>query len=617
MADGSVRQMLLAAAQQCTTASILKSLYLLSLNGRGALLLAASTSAIAICLAMRKRRNQTEAKEKKERIYRPRISGAKWVACICREREACPVESLWVQAELEAATQADVYLDCEDTYDAMAAADRIRQSAVLVVMQTHRIFTSAHRIFEVLTAIRHGVPLIMVRVEYGEYRYDIEHESTQLQDLARRLSTSTYAFLEEHGFSRRETVETISLVVPSLISISFDSSAMRGALFATSQRIAQLLESAQPWTLHNKASVLTPLPHGLRAIDTHSNCSSPRSTSRGSGLTPRSRNIRQNVMVRSPAMDALPLRPRSPSPYVAQGQASTAIQHASMRSGAFRPSLLSPASSNSSHSPRSRRSSSTSSATMRGSRSSAISDAPTLARTTSSPLSSSCSPFSSTDSAHCSTDSPSAPAIEAEPPLSSITMQGNSQGSDAQKRNAPSYDAQIIFKQSSGTQSSDAQSNDAQLSKPKSSVRWSVEARCLEPPPPVNRRASSRSSSSSSSSSSSRYSQHNGASASEGTLEASRDVSCTSSSVTSSTSSCHSTTSVSSRLSRASTQCGEMLAPVLSLASDVGAGDSQRRRSPPRFWRRTQQPAFSDDGEPSCAPALSSKGKGTAERPSH
>uniref|UniRef100_A0A7S4BMU5 Uncharacterized protein n=1 Tax=Chrysotila carterae TaxID=13221 RepID=A0A7S4BMU5_CHRCT len=122
---------------------------------------------------------------------------------------------------------------------------------------------------------------------------------------------------------------------------------------------------------------------------------------------------------------------------------------------------------------------------------------------------------------------------------------------------------------------------------------------------------------SSSSSSSSRYSQHNGASASEGTLEASRDVSCTSSSVTSSTSSCHSTTSVSSRLSRASTQCGEMLAPVLSLASDVGAGDSQRRRSPPRFWRRTQQPAFSDDGEPSCAPALSSKGKGTAERPSH
>uniref|UniRef100_A0A6S9RE15 TIR domain-containing protein n=2 Tax=Chrysotila carterae TaxID=13221 RepID=A0A6S9RE15_CHRCT len=268
----------------------------------------AAATASALTMFMSIRAWACPSQKKRQRLspwQKAMLAGAKWGAYISRDRDACAVESLWVQAELEAATDSNVYLDCEETYDPTAAAEHIQQSAALVVLQTRHAFLSAHRIFEVLTAVKHGIPIVMVRLAYGKYMYDIEHESVLLQKLASSLSPSSCAILELHGFSRQETAETIRVLVSSLISITMDSSTSRGALVATSQRLTAVLNDARPWTLRDKSSTRSPLPYGLTATDTLS----PRASLHRRTSSARS-SARRGVMRRSSTMDALPVRSR-------------------------------------------------------------------------------------------------------------------------------------------------------------------------------------------------------------------------------------------------------------------------------------------------------------------
>jgi len=99
---------------------------------------------------------------------------------------------------------------------------------------------------KILTALKHGILLVLVAPASGPYRYDIDQESRKLRMLVSTIDIRCLHFLEAHGHPAFEAVDTVAHNLSSLESTNLDLAASRGVLMAMGDRVLQVMEQAMP-----------------------------------------------------------------------------------------------------------------------------------------------------------------------------------------------------------------------------------------------------------------------------------------------------------------------------------------------------------------------------------
>jgi len=186
----------------------------------------------------------------------------RWCAFVSHDPLASFLEAQWLQTQLQdekSGSSAYVDTNGDENYNAQATTEHIRNSKVFILLQTKGIYKSPHRLYEVMTALEHGIPLVMVAVDSGTHRYAIGVESLQLRkELARTIDVHCLNFLAVHGYQALEAVDMISRIIPSLISTKLDLAAPHVVRIAMVNRIARLADQATPCPLDGAAMVYSP-----------------------------------------------------------------------------------------------------------------------------------------------------------------------------------------------------------------------------------------------------------------------------------------------------------------------------------------------------------------------
>ena len=131
----------------------------------------------------------------------------------------------------------------------------MRESGVLVLVQTRGVLSRPYCLIELVTAIDAGRPIVGVTVGSsgaGSAGYDFGASVElllHLDSLLEDLNPGAAAVLAEHGVELIEAAHKLSLVVPKIISIHLDAYSSRHHIAATMQQLVEAIRHARPLPL--------------------------------------------------------------------------------------------------------------------------------------------------------------------------------------------------------------------------------------------------------------------------------------------------------------------------------------------------------------------------------
>eukprot|EP01046_Picozoa_sp_COSAG06_P012302 COSAG06_NODE_719_length_12828_cov_24.153036_3_plen_481_part_00 len=169
-------------------------------------------------------------------------SGKRWTGFLSHYKDECASPARQMKTELSAelsalGTDAQVYLDSDDLRDLWRLLDAVKESEVLVLMQTRHLLSRPWVLLEIYTAITHAVPIVTVQVQ-GPACYSFADAQVFLDnfeaELERRNPGAGRLVLNhvQEGHDLSHVGQLLSAVIPFVISKTFTPAASMNVLRA-------------------------------------------------------------------------------------------------------------------------------------------------------------------------------------------------------------------------------------------------------------------------------------------------------------------------------------------------------------------------------------------------
>ena len=180
----------------------------------------------------------------------PTPSEKSFAAFLSHYKLECGTEARLVHEKLKPLLGAgqEVFLDSDDLQDLRRLLEHVKDSKVIVLLQSKNVLTRPWVILEIYTAITHGVPVVALNVQNAfPYSYPEALELLNHFDEEIEIANPGAAqLLMSFGVDPQDVAYRLSEVIPSIISTDFNpnaSSAMLGAMMAD---LKQSIERAVP-----------------------------------------------------------------------------------------------------------------------------------------------------------------------------------------------------------------------------------------------------------------------------------------------------------------------------------------------------------------------------------
>ena len=98
----------------------------------------------------------------------------KFAAFVSHMKAEASMEARFVQGELETAFGQRIFLDSDDLRTLSDLTTHVRESDVLVLVQSKSVLTRPYCLLELLTACQHGVPIVGVCLSKHSFPYDFD-----------------------------------------------------------------------------------------------------------------------------------------------------------------------------------------------------------------------------------------------------------------------------------------------------------------------------------------------------------------------------------------------------------------------------------------------------------
>lgn len=155
------------------------------------------------------------------------------------------MQARWLKNELERELGQQVFLDSDNLFRINEIEDHVRESHVMLLLQTRNVLTRPFCILELLIAIKARKPVVAVHIVGSELDYDFEHAQSYLENLDTRMGPEARAMLIEHGVDMAEARDILSTIIPQVKSIALDTHASKRILTATVLDIGEAIQVAR------------------------------------------------------------------------------------------------------------------------------------------------------------------------------------------------------------------------------------------------------------------------------------------------------------------------------------------------------------------------------------
>jgi hypothetical protein len=172
-----------------------------------------------------------------------------FAAFISHMKAEASMEARFVQAELEALLSRRVFLDSDDLRDLSQLTQHVRESEVLILVQSKSVLTRPYCLIELMAAFEENVPIVGLCLERHSFPYDFAASSSFLTHLDTALSTSNPGaeeLLVEHGIDMVGAAHELSSRLPNIISVRLDTCASKTILKATISDLVSAMAGARP-----------------------------------------------------------------------------------------------------------------------------------------------------------------------------------------------------------------------------------------------------------------------------------------------------------------------------------------------------------------------------------
>ncbi|EOD15964.1 hypothetical protein EMIHUDRAFT_451583 [Emiliania huxleyi CCMP1516] len=159
------------------------------------------------------------------------------------------MEARFLQTELEVLLGRKCFLDSDDLRDLRLLQQAVRESEVLLLVQSESVLTRPYCLLEMVTAIEARVPIVGVNLAGKPQAYDFANAANYLSSLDKTLDASNpgaAGVLRRANVELRYAARLLSCTIPEVISISFNPSSSRNMLAASIADVAAAIEAAVP-----------------------------------------------------------------------------------------------------------------------------------------------------------------------------------------------------------------------------------------------------------------------------------------------------------------------------------------------------------------------------------
>lgn len=205
----------------------------------------------------------------------------RWAAFVSHFKAEAAMEARYIHEALEGRI-GPTFIDSDDLVNLTQLTQNVRDSGVLVLVQSKGVLERPWCILEIMTAIEHGIPIIGISLTSGPFAYDFAATAAYLDALDTELeerNPGTSALLVDHGVQPSDAARKLSATLPKMISTPFNPSASKNVLHSTLEDVVEQIRKAKPLevsaeaeeSFHRRRSRsrtpggVTGLPHGSSA----------------------------------------------------------------------------------------------------------------------------------------------------------------------------------------------------------------------------------------------------------------------------------------------------------------------------------------------------------------
>jgi hypothetical protein len=174
--------------------------------------------------------------------------GGKRFACFLSHHKAsCAMEARFLKDRLQGLIQKECFLDSDDPRDLRELLDSVRDSDVLVIVQSAEVLTRPWCLLEMVAAVDVGVPIIAISVSGKGYNFaEATNLLTHLDTLLETINPGACALLRQNGVEPIDAAFKLSTALPSVIGLPFDSAASGSTIQASLLAIVAAMNTAKP-----------------------------------------------------------------------------------------------------------------------------------------------------------------------------------------------------------------------------------------------------------------------------------------------------------------------------------------------------------------------------------
>ena len=172
-------------------------------------------------------------------------SGKRFAAFVSHHKREAAMEARFLKEKLEGALDAECFLDSDALSDLRNLLDHVRESDVLLLVQTAEVLLRPWCILEIHTAVAEGIPIVAVALRGKQYDFaDAMATMTFLDVELERRNPGASKTLSQHNVSPIDAAYMLSNVIPNLISVPFDSASSSNMIEASINDIIQQMRGA-------------------------------------------------------------------------------------------------------------------------------------------------------------------------------------------------------------------------------------------------------------------------------------------------------------------------------------------------------------------------------------
>lgn len=181
--------------------------------------------------------------------------GKRWGAFISHYKVEAAMEARFLQTELEVLLGTKCFLDSDDLRDLRFLQQSVRESDVLILVQSKSVLSRPYCLLELVTAIEARVPIVGVSLVVGsvdKYKFDAAPAFlTHLERTLEQANPGASSVLTRANVELSYASRLLAPTIPEVISIAFDPSASRNMLAASVADVASAMETAVPCRIHS------------------------------------------------------------------------------------------------------------------------------------------------------------------------------------------------------------------------------------------------------------------------------------------------------------------------------------------------------------------------------